>query len=89
MRRSLWETMEQAISLGIDTILTSGQKNICTAGADLLKDLVERAPEELRSRLEAVNADVIRELQPKQEPQRSICPARLLWTVKWNTAEKE
>ena len=37
-----YETMEQAISLGIDTILTSGQKNICTAGADLLKDLVEK-----------------------------------------------
>ena len=27
-----YETMEQAISLGIDTILTSGQKNVCTLG---------------------------------------------------------
>ena len=29
------ETMEQAISLGINTILTSGQRNVCLQGADL------------------------------------------------------
>lgn len=28
------ETMEQAISLGINTILTSGQRNVCLQGAD-------------------------------------------------------
>ena len=38
-----YETMEQAISLGIDTILTSGQKNVCTLGTDLLRDLVEKS----------------------------------------------
>lgn len=38
-----YETLEQAVSLGIDTILTSGQKNICTLGTDLLKDLVDRS----------------------------------------------
>lgn len=42
-----YETMEQAISLGIDTILTSGQKNVCSLGTDLLRNLVEKAPEEL------------------------------------------
>lgn len=61
-----YETMEQAIELGIDTILTSGQKNICTAGADLLKDLVEKSAGRITIQVgSGVNADVIRELQPK------------------------
>lgn len=61
-----YETMEQAISLGIDTILTSGQKNICTTGADLLKDLVEKSAGRITIQVgSGVNADVIRELQPK------------------------
>ena len=61
-----YETMEQAISLGIDTILTSGQKNICTAGADLLKDLVEKSAGRITIQVgSGVNADVIRELKPK------------------------
>ena len=61
-----YETMEQAISLGIDTILTSGQKNICTAGADLLKDPVEKSAGRITIQVgSGVNADVIRELQPK------------------------
>ncbi|SHK73516.1 copper homeostasis protein [Anaerocolumna jejuensis DSM 15929] len=38
-----YETMEQAISLEMDTILTSGQKNICTEGAPLLKSLREKS----------------------------------------------
>lgn len=38
-----YEAMEQAISLGIDTILTSGQKNICTEGIPLLKSLKEKS----------------------------------------------
>lgn len=37
------ETMEQAISLGINTILTSGQRNVCLQGAELLKELQERS----------------------------------------------
>ena len=37
------EAMEQAISLGIDTILTSGQKNTCLQGAELLKELETRS----------------------------------------------
>lgn len=38
-----FQTMEQAISLGIHTILTSGQKNTCRLGSSLLKDLQERS----------------------------------------------
>ena len=37
------ETMEQAISLGIDTILTSGQKSSAWEGRDLIKDLVKKS----------------------------------------------
>lgn len=37
------ETLEQAKQLGVDTILTSGQKNTCMEGRDLLRELVKRA----------------------------------------------
>lgn len=36
-------TLEDAKRLGIDTILTSGQKNNCADGTELLQELVERA----------------------------------------------
>ena len=35
--------MEEAVALGVNTILTSGQKNSCLAGKELLKELVEKA----------------------------------------------
>ncbi|HHU70474.1 MAG TPA: copper homeostasis protein CutC [Clostridiales bacterium] len=38
-----YEAMEGAISLGIDRILTSGQKNLCTEGIPLLKSLKEKS----------------------------------------------
>lgn len=38
-----FRAMEQAISLGMDTILTSGQKNVCTEGIPLLKALKEES----------------------------------------------
>ena len=61
-----YETMEQAISLGIDTILTSGQKNVCTLGTELLKDLVEKSAGRIRIQVgSGVNAEVIREVYPK------------------------
>lgn len=61
-----YETMEQAISLGIDTILTSGQKNVCTLGADLLRDLVEKSAGRIKIQVgSGVNAAVIREIYPK------------------------
>lgn len=37
------EAMEQAIEMGIDTILTSGQKESCVEGAELLAKLHERS----------------------------------------------
>lgn len=61
-----YETMEQAISLGIDTILTSGQKNVCTLGADLLKELVEKSAGRITIQAgSGVNAEVIREVHKK------------------------
>lgn len=41
--RDPYEALEQAVSLGINTILTSGQKNSCVEGISLLKDLKERS----------------------------------------------
>ena len=38
--RNPYETFEQAKRLGISTILTSGQKNSCVAGKELLRELV-------------------------------------------------
>ena len=43
MCREPLETLEDAKKLGIDTILTSGQKNNCVDGTVLLKALVEKA----------------------------------------------
>lgn len=61
-----YETMEQAIELGIDTILTSGQKNVCSEGAELLKDLVDKSAGRIVIQLgSGVNADVIRDMYPR------------------------
>ena len=61
-----YETMEQAISLGIDTILTSGQKNVCTLGVDLLKELIEKSAGRITIQAgSGVNAEVIREVHKK------------------------
>lgn len=53
--------LEEAVSLGIDTILTSGQAPDCLSGKQMLKSLIEQAA----GRIEilagsGVNADVIR-----------------------------
>jgi len=56
---------EQAKRLGIQTVLTSGQRDHCLAGKELLRGLVER--EDGRITVQAgggVNAQVIRELAP-------------------------
>ena len=59
------ETMEQAISLGINTILTSGQRNVCLQGAELLKELQERSRGRVTIQAgSGVNAEVIRQLYP-------------------------
>ena len=58
--------LETAVRLGVDTILTSGQQARCTEGAPLLRELVEKAGERVQILVGAgVNADVIRDLQPK------------------------
>ena len=43
MCKDPFATLEQAKRLGIHTILTSGQKNTCIDGVELLKELVEKA----------------------------------------------
>ncbi len=41
--RNPYETLSQSINLGINTILTSGQKNSCVEGIPLLKELKEQS----------------------------------------------
>lgn len=43
MCKNPFMTLEEARKLGINTILTSGQKNTCIDGVELLKELVEKA----------------------------------------------
>ncbi|MCR5006714.1 MAG: copper homeostasis protein CutC [Clostridiales bacterium] len=43
MTRDPMEALETAIGLGIDTILTSGQRDVCIDGIELLKALHEQA----------------------------------------------
>lgn len=45
--RNPWETMEQAVELGVDTILTSGQAANCLDGQELLLRFMEEAPKGL------------------------------------------
>lgn len=47
MCKDPFATLEQAKQLGIHTILTSGQKNNCVEGIELLKKLVEQAERKL------------------------------------------
>ena len=57
-----YEAMIQAIELGIDTVLTSGQKNCCTDGKELLKNLLEVAGKDITVMVgSGVNAAVIEE----------------------------
>lgn len=66
MCRDPFETLEQAKELGIDTILTSGQKNVCTDGAGLLAQLVRQADGKVDILLGAgIDASVIRDLYQK------------------------
>lgn len=62
--RDPYETLEEAVGLGIDTILTSGQASVCTEGIEVLKKLIQQAGERIEI-LEGggVNAEVIRRLK--------------------------
>ena len=61
--RDPFEVMEQAAGLGVDTILTSGQEASCLAGRDMLKQLIEKAPEGMDILIGAgVTPEVIRQI---------------------------
>lgn len=63
--RDPYQTFAEAKALGIRTILTSGQKEHCLAGKELLKELVAMEKDEITVQVGAgVDAEVIRELQP-------------------------
>lgn len=60
-----FETLEQAKELGINTILTSGQKNHCLDGRDTLKKLVECEEDRITIQVgSGVDAETIRQIQP-------------------------
>lgn len=64
--RDPYEALEQAKSLGIHTILTSGQADSCLAGRGLLAELVERAAGKIDIMVgSGVDAEAIRELYPQ------------------------
>ncbi len=55
-----YEGLEQAVGLGIKTILTSGQKNVCVDGIKTLKELVKRSEGRIQIQAAAgIGADVI------------------------------
>ncbi len=61
--RDPFATLEQAISLGIDTILTSGQENLGIDGRELIRELVREADGKIAILAgSGVNAQVIEEL---------------------------
>jgi copper homeostasis protein len=60
-----FKTMEQAIDLGVQSILTSGQENHCLSGKGLLCELVQKASNKIDVMVGGgVNAEVIMELFP-------------------------
>lgn len=60
-----FEAMEQAKELGIATILTSGQKNHCLDGKEMLRQLVEREDGKITIQVgSGVDAETIRQIQP-------------------------
>lgn len=61
--RNPYRAMEQAIDLGMNTILTSGQKNTCLEGRELLKGLQEQSRDRIQIQAGAgVNAGNINEI---------------------------
>ena len=61
--RDPFEALEQTKKLGINTILTSGQKNNCLAGKHLIKELVLRANNEVDILVGGgVHADIMNEM---------------------------
>jgi copper homeostasis protein len=63
--RDPYIALDQAKSLGIRSILTSGQKNTCLAGSSLIKELVELSRGEIEILVGGgVNAEVIKKIGP-------------------------
>lgn len=63
--RDPYEALEQSISLGIDTILTSGQKSSAWEGRDLLADLMKKSAGRIDILAGAgISPDVIKKLAP-------------------------
>ncbi len=61
--RDPYQALEEAVSLGLDTILTSGQEDCCMDGREVLKKLAAQAGERIEIMAGAgVNAEVIEEL---------------------------
>ncbi len=66
MCRDPYETLEDAIELGVDTILTSGQKQSAWKGRKLLKELIEKADGRIDIMAGAgIGASVIEKLIPE------------------------
>jgi len=60
-----YQALKSAKELGINAILTSGQKDTCIAGKELLKELVELSHDELEILVgSGVEAGVIKEIYP-------------------------
>lgn len=63
--RDPYEALEQSISLGIDTILTSGQKSSAWEGRNLLADLMKKSAGRIDILAGAgISPDVIKKLAP-------------------------
>lgn len=61
--RDPMEALEQAKEIGIQTILTSGQKSHCLEGKELLQQLIEKAEGKVEILVgSGVNADVIEQM---------------------------
>lgn len=55
-----YRALEEAVSLGIHTILTSGQQNICIDGKELLGELIKQAGDRIEILVgSGVNAEII------------------------------
>lgn len=66
MCRDPYQAMEEAIALGVNTILTSGQKQSAWEGKELLAELIKRADERIDIMAGAgIGASVIEKLIPE------------------------
>ncbi len=58
-----YKALEQAVGMGIKTILTSGQQNVCIDGAELIKELVRQSADRIQIQAgSGVDARIIKEL---------------------------